>query len=617
MSDKAHMHDEVIRASWQRCQSFGLDPKHSPEIVTLHGGQWQEAEERSSDLILTTQEQVLPYYENILVNSNSLVLLADKEGNLLSRWGRAGFVNQMENHLFDKGTSWRECYNGTNAIGTALQTGESVVVGRDEHYLVANRYMTASAAPIYNSERHLVGVLNISSDAYLPTSHVNGMVKVMTQAVENQLIMATYKSHNNMLIFNTSSDNLASQWAGLLVFNDDGDIIAANRRADLLVGQSLRGLSVEMVTGISQLQLSAHPEGHPLTFVGLSHYRLFGTIRRPAGNRIFSSVSSKSQKRIEPPIAEHQRQLHHLDLGDPSMQKAIRQALSVVNSDIPLVLQGETGVGKEVFAQAVHASSERASKKMVAVNCAAIPAELVESELFGYVKGAFTGANNKGSIGYFRQADGGTLLLDEIGDMPLHVQARLLRVLQEKVVTPLGSTESYPVDFRVICATHQSLREAVAEKRFREDLYYRVNGLTVFLPSLRERQDILPLVEVLLHQLSNGIPIYLEDDVVAAFRLHPWPGNIRQLINVLRVSLAISGKERIGITDLPDDFFLDLNQPDKEVVVDTEILVEASTWQDTLPALFAQTDGNISRIASISGVSRNTVYKRLKQLGLK
>ncbi|KXF82423.1 sigma-54-dependent Fis family transcriptional regulator [Enterovibrio coralii] len=619
MSDKAHQHDEMIRASWQRCQSFGLDPKHSPEIVTLHGGQWREAKERSNDLIQTTQEQVLPYYENILVNSNSLVLLADQEGNLLSRWGRADFVGQMEKHLFDQGTSWRERYNGTNAIGTALQTGESVVVGRDEHYLVANRYMTASAAPIYNSERHLVGVLNISSDAYLPTSHVNGMVKVMTQAVENQLIMATYRSHSNMLIFNTSSDNLASQWAGLLVFNDGGEIIAANRRADLLVGQSLRGLSVETVTGIPLLQLSAHPEDHPLTFVGLSHYRLFGSIRRPAGNRIIAVTHNvHRQPDVSTPPSASERKLHHLDLGDTCMQKAIRQAMSVVNSDIPLVLQGETGVGKEVFAQAVHASSERANKKMVAVNCAAIPADLVESELFGYVKGAFTGANNKGSIGYIRQADGGTLLLDEIGDMPLHVQARLLRVLQEKSVTPLGSTESYPVDFRVVCATHQSLRDAVAEKRFREDLYYRVNGLTVFLPALRQRTDIIPLVDVLLTQLSDGRKIYLDDDVISAFCCHPWPGNIRQLINVLRVALAISGSDKISIGHLPDDFFLDLEQSEPmDSPIEQTSIPSISSWQDTLPSIYAQTEGNISRIAAITGVSRNTVYKRLKQLGLK
>ncbi len=402
MSDMAHTHDEVIQASWHRCRSFELTPKSSPEIIQLNRGDWQDAKACANDLTATTQEQVLPYYENILVNSNSLVLLADHEGTLLSQWGRPGFVGQMDKHLFENGTSWQEKHNGTNAVGTAIQTGESVVVGRDEHFLIANRYMTASVAPIYNSDRRLVGVLNISSDAYLPTSHVNGMVKVMTQAVENQLIIATYRQHNHMLIFNTSSDNVDSQWAGLLVFNEDGIIIAANRRADLLVGQALRGLSIDSVTGISPLHLSAHPENQTLSFIGLPKYRLFATVKHPQAAHIprvtapaafshtkLNAVASSPASNAHSSSASSFRILPMLDLGDAKMHRAIRQAQSVVNSDIPLVIQGETGVGKEVFAQAVHATSERASEKLVAVNCAAIPAQLVESELFGYVKGAF------------------------------------------------------------------------------------------------------------------------------------------------------------------------------------------------------------------------------------
>ncbi|KKD61077.1 transcriptional activator of acetoin dehydrogenase operon AcoR [Grimontia sp. AD028] len=627
MSDLAHSHDEVIQASWKRCRSFGLNPKSAPAIIRLNKGDWEDAQGKSKDLIVTTQEQVLPYYENILVNSNSLVLLADSSGNLLSRWGRPGFINQMEGHLFEQGTSWLERFNGTNAVGTALQTGESVVVGRDEHYLIANRYMTASAAPIFNSERELVGVLNISSDAYLPTSHVNGMVKVMTQSVENQLIMATYRQHYYTLVFNNSEDNHTSQWAGLLVFNDAGEIVAANRRADLLVGHVLKGLNIEMVTGITTLKLSAHPENQTLSFLGISNYRLFGTLKRPLTNMIRtppSPLATVKLKNESKPVeaVSGERRLSDLDLGDLKMQKAIKQAASVVNSDIPLVIQGETGAGKEVFAKAVHASSDRADKKFVAVNCAAIPTELVESELFGYVKGAFTGANNKGSMGYIRQADGGTLLLDEIGDMPLHVQARLLRVLQEKAVTPLGSTDSYPVDFRVISATHQPLREAVSKKQFRDDLYYRINGLTLFLPSLAERNDVKALVERLLIELTEDNQPPVSNEVLNLFEQHPWPGNIRQLFNTLRVALALSDGNMIHTHHLPDDFFFDLKaQPTSQEASNTyqneAPLLQTLGWRDTLPELYSATDGNITRIAELSGVSRNTIYKRLRALGLK
>ncbi|WP_235869214.1 sigma-54-dependent transcriptional regulator family protein [Veronia nyctiphanis] len=222
MSNIAREHQQTIQESWDRCRDFGLSPNSHPEIIRLNDTDRRDSQDKAKELLSATQDQVLPYYENILVNSNSLVLLADREGNLLTRWGRPDFLGQMDNLLFESGTSWREQYNGTNAVGTALQTGDAVSVGKDEHFLIANRYMMASAAPIFDSERDLVGVLNVSSDAYLPTEHVNGMVRVMTQAVENQLIISTFKDHCFLFLFNTSSDNIDSQWSGILAFDESG-----------------------------------------------------------------------------------------------------------------------------------------------------------------------------------------------------------------------------------------------------------------------------------------------------------------------------------------------------------------------------------------------------------
>ncbi len=520
-----------------------------------------------------------------------------------------------------------EQYNGTNAIGTALATGKAIEVGRDEHYLVANRYMSASAAPIFDSRREVVGVLNISSDAYLPTTHVNGMVRVMTQAVENQLIIATYRQHYYLFIFNTNPDNIDSQWSGLLVFDEEGRIVASNRRADLLMGTELKGLAIEQVTGIKPLQLSAHPERQVLNFNCLANYPLFAVIRKPAVSQARGSVADirkhravkdARQPKISPQDFGDPQALMSLALGDQKMQRAVEQGLNVVHSDIPLLIQGETGVGKEVFVTAFHASSPRSDKELVAVNCAAIPTELVESELFGYVKGAFTGANQKGSTGHIRRADGGTLFLDEIGDMPLNVQARLLRVLQEKRVTPLGSSESYPVDFRLVCATHQPLRNLVKQQRFRDDLYYRVNGLTVFLPSLREREDLRSLAETVLRSLDEyDGQTEISEEVFNLFESHNWPGNIRQLYNVLRVATVMSAGDEISPHHLPDDFYLDLQASVSETD-DVDIQVEEDAdWRESLPKVYAAFGGNISKTASALGVSRNTIYKRLKDLGVK
>jgi transcriptional regulator with PAS, ATPase and Fis domain len=214
-------------------------------------------------------------------------------------------------------------------------------------------------------------------------------------------------------------------------------------------------------------------------------------------------------------------------------------ARKVMDKGIPLLIGGESGVGKDWFAQAVHQCSQRRNQAWVAVNCAALPESLIEAELFGYVPGAFTGAARQGSLGRIREADGGTLFLDEIGDMPLSAQTRLLRVLQERRVTAVGSGTSTPVDFSLICASHQDLKQAVAQGRFRQDLYYRINGLSLNLPPLRERTDFVALCERLLLEASPKTHVAIAPEVMAQLQRFAWPGNLRQLGHVLRCAIAL------------------------------------------------------------------------------
>ena len=312
-------------------------------------------------------------------------------------------------------------------------------------------------------------------------------------------------------------------------------------------------------------------------------------------------------------------------MGDPRLAKAITQASRILNTDIPILIHGETGVGKEVFVNALHLSSERKHAPMIAVNCAAIPAELVESELFGYEKGAFTGANNKGYIGLIRKADKGTLFLDELGDMPMNVQARLLRVLQERKVTPLGSTTSYPVDFKLVSATNRNLKQDVERGTFRQDLYYRVTGLNLSLPALRERTDKEALVKFLLakYALDEETPnISLE--VLAMFKSHPWPGNIRQMVSVIQIAIAMAGDETICVEHLPDDFLHDLDerQPEPIAMATTNISLLTPPNQTELDqgdwlSVYEQNGRNVSATAKDLNISRNTLYKRLREQGLR
>lgn len=291
------------------------------------------------------------------------------------------------------------------------------------------------------------------------------------------------------------------------------------------------------------------------------------------------------------------------------MDKVVRQAERLLEKDIPILIQGETGAGKEVFVKALHQASSRASQPFIAVNCAAIPAELVESELFGYEKGAFTGASQKGHIGLIRKAHKGTLFLDEIGDMPLRVQARLLRVLQERCVQPLGSSELHPVDVRLVSATNRPLRQDVDSGQFRADLYYRISGLNLELPPLRERSDKQALFHKLWEQHREPHQrAGISREVLELFQHHPWPGNLRQLSSVLRVALAMADDQPIRAEHLPDDFFLDLP---------TDTTLQAHPEPDDLASQYQACGGNISYLARHLGLSRNTLYKRLREQGVR
>ena len=298
-------------------------------------------------------------------------------------------------------------------------------------------------------------------------------------------------------------------------------------------------------------------------------------------------------------------------MGDARMDKAIRQAERLLEKDIPILIQGETGAGKEVLVKALHQASSRGNQPFIAVNCAAIPAELVESELFGYEKGAFTGASQKGHVGLIRKAHKGTLFLDEIGDMPLRVQARLLRVLQERCVQPLGSSELHPVDVRLVSATNRPLRQDVDSGQFRADLYYRISGLNLELPPLRERSDKQALFQKLWEQHREPHQrAGISREVLELFQHHPWPGNLRQLSSVLQVALAMADDQPIRAEHLPDDFFLDLP-------TDTHQPAHPEPESEDLASQYQACGGNISYLARHLGLSRNTLYKRLREQGVR
>ncbi|APU30688.1 sigma-54-dependent Fis family transcriptional regulator [Pseudomonas chengduensis] len=603
---RAPAHDTLIQESWSRCRDYGLTHQSSPRFDPPPAGELSALLESRQALVQTTHQEVLPYYGTILSNSNCLIMLADEQGRLLQSWGDQRFIEPRQAAGFVAGASWLERYTGTNAIGTALSCGQAVHIQHDEHFLKANRFMTGSASPIFDEQRRMIAVLDVSSDSYLPPAHTLGMVKMMSQSVENRLILKLFADQYHLLSFNTSLDNLDSPWAGLVVFDEQGHVVSANRRADNLLGQPLTYGAIEQLFDVPLQQLLNQPDGQPFSLRTSGHFRFHARVRRPARPAPIQPRDFRPQATQRTP---QEPRLHTLSAGDARMDKVVRQAERLLEKDIPILIQGETGAGKEVFVKALHQASSRASQPFIAVNCAAIPAELVESELFGYEKGAFTGASQKGHIGLIRKAHKGTLFLDEIGDMPLRVQARLLRVLQERCVQPLGSSELHPVDVRLVSATNRPLRQDVDSGQFRADLYYRISGLNLELPPLRERSDKQALFHKLWEQHREPHQrAGISREVLELFQHHPWPGNLRQLSSVLRVALAMADDQPIRAEHLPDDFFLDLP---------TDTTLQAHPEPDDLASQYQACGGNISYLARHLGLSRNTLYKRLREQGVR
>lgn len=623
--DKKHL--SMIEKSWQRCREAGLLHNSNPIIEMETGHAFAQSLDEHSSILATTQQKVLPFYDSLLSNSNCLITLASPSGQVLNSWGEQRFFSKHQPQVFQNGVHWQESLIGTNAIGTALETGSIVQVFHDEHFLTSNRFMTGSAAPLFDADRKMAGVLSISSDAYMPTAHTLGMVKLMSQAIENQLIASQFQQDHYLLWFNTSAENIDSQWSSLLVFNEHGIIVSANRRAEVVLGQDLALQRLDQIFDLKLEQLLSHPAYAPMALISHSQFNFFAMLTPPKlaqGRQIDYRIAPAKNNQVD---ANAPLTLDRLNMGDARLAKAIKQSSRILNTDIPILIHGETGVGKEVFVNALHLSSERKHAPMIAVNCAAIPAELVESELFGYEKGAFTGANQKGYIGLIRKADKGTLFLDELGDMPMNVQARLLRVLQERKVTPLGSTTSYPVDFKLVSATNRNLKQDVERGTFRQDLYYRVTGLNLSLPALRERTDKEALVEFLLAKYTQDEldPPRISLEVLAMFKSHPWPGNIRQMVSVIQIAAAMADNGTISVEHLPDDFLHDIEQASVTPPLVTssnvaqlhsheeEQLAQNDAWLD----IYEKNGRNVTATAKDLNISRNTLYKRLREQGLR
>ena len=633
----------MIEESHRRSASFGLAPESRPDYSPIQKADLVSKVDENRGLCSHALPVMETLYEQI-VNTHSMVILTDAQGTILHAMGDDDFLEKADRVALCAGVAWSEQSKGTNAIGTAIAEQAPTLVHADQHYLTVNHFLTCSAAPIIDHQGRLIGVLDVTGDQRSFHKHTMALVRMSAQMIENQLFSAAFDD-SITLHFHSRPEFIGTLMEGIASFSMSGRFLSANRSGLFQLGLPLSALQTHTFSSLFGMPVSALFDHYRASMPTLLDLCLHTGVRvaaraelRPASLFFQSENKPMDQvpRRAERPAAgregargEATRQqrlssLHYLDTGDEKVAAIIHKVNLVMGRDIPILITGETGTGKELLAQAIHNDSPRANSPFVAVNCASIPESLIESELFGYEDGAFTGARKKGSTGKILQANGGSLFLDEIGDMPLGLQARLLRVLQERLVMPLGSNKSIPVNVALICATNRNLRDMIAKAQFREDLYYRLNGLVVRLPPLRERSDLDVVIHRLLAAEASGEPPKVSPEVMALFKRHNWPGNFRQLTNLLRTAIVMAGSSReVKIEHLPEDFLDDVGQlpmatgivPQSEVrtviaggnvrLEDVELL--------TIQKSLDEHRGNVSAAARALGVSRNTIYRKLQR----
>jgi sigma-54 dependent transcriptional regulator, acetoin dehydrogenase operon transcriptional activator AcoR len=697
-----HQHVELIDQSHQRCLALGVSRIERPDLTPLARPDLTVARERN----LRLYDHAAPVMELLfeqIVNTESMVALTDATGTVLHSIGDDDFLGRAQKVALAPGANWSEAAKGTNAVGTTLIEELPVLVHADEHFLHANHFLTCSAAPILDPRGNILGALDVSGDHRSYHQHTMALVKMSARMIENRWLNDDYRNLMR-LHFHSRAEFIGTLMEGILAIAADGRIMGANRGALEQLGISGAAVRMQSLTTLFGTTVGALVDrfrspmatpvsgrlrdGRPFHLLARFNWPVWSSLAEamgraapthadpaaappspftPPGHGAQTSAADRTDLLPDASLAARQpagfagpvslsdagddpgpvggSTLAELRTGDPQVASVVEKIRRVLDRDIPILILGDSGTGKEFLARAIHIDSARAKQPFVAVHGAATPASEIEAELFGCDEGSAGGARRKGQVGKIVQADGGTLFLDEVGELPLALQARLLRVLQERQVTPLGSSRHVAVDVSIICASRHNLRAMIEAGTFRDDLFYRLNGLAVRLPPLRERSDRMALIRQIVERERQGRALPFAPDVVPLLEHYPWPGNLRQLFNVLRTACVMAAHEALITRDhLSDDFLEEATRclPDAAGKLGpTHSAGHAPTptptaapdpaghaaapahgppLQRTLGAMeidairqaVAACGGNISEASKRLGISRNTIYRKLR-----
>lgn len=529
-----------------------------------------------------------------------MALLIDPDGYVLSLSGNEQTLKRAKHINFIEGVKWTEAAVGTNAIGTALEIEEAIMISGTEHYSVASHSWSCAAAPIHNDDGKLIGVLDFSCPIEFSHPYMLGMVTSIAHAIERE---CSIRVHQNEL-------HLIHRF--LDVIDSDEQVVICNHR-DVIVSASKKVR--ERVSNWSRMKLEDLIQNGLKPKLEVPVY----SNDRMIGKCIYVKENKQGNVLSTSPFINGITFPGVIGTSN-AFQHTLEEIKLVSPTDASVYVCGETGVGKEYVARAIHENSPRKNGPFIAVNCGSLPKELMESELFGYAEGAFTGARRHGYKGKFEQADGGTIFLDEIGEVPPEMQVALLRVLQERTVTPIGSSKEIPVNIRIITATHKDLLRLVEEGKFRQDLYYRLHVYPLYVPSLIERKEDIPYFIQHFCERKNW-NVAFSKSICNQFSQHTWPGNIRELLNALeRIYILSQGRE---ICEKQISFLLQTmmrNQHQLELQTENKtedtLNFREKIQRDSMIEALEKTNGNVSLAAKLLDVPRSTFYKRMQKYKL-
>ncbi len=619
---------ECIDASHSRCREKGFRPENVFSTRVLEGEDLAKRLEQNKTLINTAAPFLRQLYD-FVKGSEFFVILNDSEGCILSVFGDDKIQSEAYKLKMIPGAYMDEDNIGTNAMSMVLSEGIPVQVSGKEHFINVYHKWTCSAAPIKDAGGRIIGIIDLTGYSQNVHSHTLGMVVAAANAIERMLEVNNVNSRLaiSMKQIETIFNSISS---GILTSDLTGSIKAINKHVikmlgyseyeikNMKIGDLIEGWS-EMVDILKSGKTYNDKDVNIKTRSGEIQFTLTGYPIYDSNNRLVKIIhvlyELKKSRKLAGKILSGQA-IYTFDKiigNNEKFLKTIDYAKKIADSRSTVLITGESGTGKEIFAQSIHNASIRKDEAFIAVNCGAIPRTLIESELFGYEEGAFTGAKKGGNAGMFELADEGTIFLDEIGEMPTDMQIKLLRVIEEGVITRIGGHKQIPVDVRIIAATNKNLAREMEKGNFRKDLFYRLNVLPVHLPALRERKDDIPLLlnyymKKTSKKLNKSI-VVITPEYMDYLKNYDWPGNIRELENVIELivntesgQISFNDEEQeVKADKMTANMGLSLEQVEKQHIMN--VLHEAK--------------GSISVAAKVLGIGRNTLYRKIDKYKIK